>query len=224
MVAQIREGIRFVLVNAILRRIVIAAGALNLFSGAVLALEMLFLARDLHLSGAVIGIVFSVQGAVGVAASFAVSRLTAAFGVGRALIVGLLVEGLGAAVFSLAAGPTWSVVAIVVIANAVYAFAGPLFNVNSISLRQAITPRHLLGRVNATARLMIMGSRPLGSLVGGIAAGPVGARPVLAVAAAGMVAASLWLLFTDVRRVRHLSDVTPAPEVSEKQRLEGRNA
>jgi MFS family permease len=215
--AQIREGLRFVAKHPMLRAVVIAAGALNLFSGMLLALEILFMSRSLHISSQVIGLIFTVQGIVAVAAALAAARLSGRIGVGRSLILGLLAEGAGALLFSFAAGPPLVAIVIVTLANAVNALVSPLFNVNSISLRQAITPKDMLGRVNSSARMMIMGSRPVGSLIGGALAGPLGIRPVLVIAAVGMIGSGSWLATTPVRRVRQMSDaqVLGAPGVAQ---------
>ena len=43
-------------------------------------------------------------------------------------------------------------------------------NVNQLTLRQAITPHRLLGRMNAVTRFMYWGTMPLGSALGGVAA------------------------------------------------------
>jgi hypothetical protein len=44
----------------------------------------------------------------------------------------------------------------------------PAYNVNQISLRQAIMPDRLQGRMNATMRTIVWGTIPVGSLLVGI--------------------------------------------------------
>ena len=46
---------------------------------------------------------------------------------------------------------------------------GILFNINTSSLRQAIVPNHLLGRVVSIASVLAWSAIPLGSLLGGYA-------------------------------------------------------
>jgi MFS family permease len=48
---------------------------------------------------------------------------------------------------------------------------GILFNINTGSLRQAIVPNHLLGRVISIASVLAWSAIPLGSLLGGFAIG-----------------------------------------------------
>ena len=45
---------------------------------------------------------------------------------------------------------------------------GSMWNVITVSLRQAIIPDHLLGRVNSVYRFLAWGMMPIGSLVGGL--------------------------------------------------------
>ena len=70
-----------------------------------------------------------------------------------------------------------------------------IFSIHEISLRQAITPDRLLGRVSASMNLTAGGIGPLGALVGGFLGGALGIRPTLALAALGGGAlAAFWLL------------------------------
>ena len=47
-------------------------------------------------------------------------------------------------------------------------FAGVVYNINQVSLRQAITPERIQGRMNATMRFLVWGTIPIGSIIGGI--------------------------------------------------------
>jgi len=62
-----------------------------------------------------------------------------------------------------------------------------LWNVITVSLRQRISPDHLLGRVNACYRLVGWGTMPLGALVGGLVAETLGLRVVFALAAGAVL-------------------------------------
>ena len=68
-----------------------------------------------------------------------------------------------------------------------------MWNVITVSLRQRITPDHLLGRLNATYRLFAWGVMPIGALLGGIVAELFGVRAVFLVSSLVMLA-SLYLL------------------------------
>ncbi len=47
-------------------------------------------------------------------------------------------------------------------------FAGVIYNMHQVSLRQAITPERMQGRMNATMRFLVWGTIPIGSIIGGV--------------------------------------------------------
>ena len=46
-------------------------------------------------------------------------------------------------------------------------FSAVVYNINQVSLRQAITPERMQGRMNATMRFIVWGTIPIGPIVGG---------------------------------------------------------
>lgn len=82
-----------------------------------------------------------------------------------------------------------------------------VYNINQVSLRQAITPARLQGRMNATVRFMVWGTMPIGSLLGGTLGQWLGLRPAILLAAAGSASAFIWLIASPVRTLR----VQPPP-------------
>jgi predicted MFS family arabinose efflux permease len=81
-----------------------------------------------------------------------------------------------------------------------------LFEINQVSLRQAVTPEPLRGRVNATLEFVRLGATLLGALLGGWLGARLGLRVTLWIGASGSVLAALWLGLSPVRRVREITD------------------
>jgi len=79
-----------------------------------------------------------------------------------------------------------------------------IYEVNAVSLRQAVTPDRLQGRVNATMRFLVWGTRPFASLLGGFLGGVIGLPLTLVVGEFGMLLAFVWLLLSPVPRLREL--------------------
>jgi predicted MFS family arabinose efflux permease len=77
-----------------------------------------------------------------------------------------------------------------------------VFNINQVSLRQALTPDHLQGRMNATMSFMLYGVVPAGAILGGVLGTTVGLRPTLFLAALGEILAILWLILSPVWSLR----------------------
>ncbi len=83
------------------------------------------------------------------------------------------------------------------------------FNVNAITLRQMITPKRLLARMNATYRLLLFGVPPLGGLLGGVLGSAIGLRTALMVSLIAMTSPMLWLFASPVFRIK---EMPTAPE------------
>lgn len=78
-------------------------------------------------------------------------------------------------------------VAALLAVNFVFGTFGQLVNVTVMSVRQAVTPDGMQGRVAATITFVGMGFTPLGSLLGGALAQEWGLRTSLLVTAVGMM-------------------------------------
>ena len=77
-----------------------------------------------------------------------------------------------------------------------------IYEVNAVSLRQAIVPDRLAGRVNGAWRFIAGGLRPVGSLLGGALGAAIGLPLTLVVGEIGMLLAFVWLLFSPIVRLR----------------------
>lgn len=77
-----------------------------------------------------------------------------------------------------------------------------VYSVTQISLRQAITPDGLLGRVNAGRRVLVFGVAPPGALLAGLLGESLGLRATLLVGAAVITAAWLVARWSPLRAAR----------------------
>ena len=92
-----------------------------------------------------------------------------------------------------------------------------LFNLNSSSLRQAIVPNHMLGRVLSVAMVLAWSTIPLGALVGGsiIQAMNNVTTPVYAVMGVVFVIVPGFFAFTALGRADHYIELRKAEETAE---------
>ena len=101
------------------------------------------------------------------------------------------------------ATPGWGL-ACYVAATYTTSFGIICLSILAVSYRQSVCPPGVLGRVNATMRVLIWGTIPVGSLLGGGVATVLGVRGALAVAASGVLLSSLWLVLSPLRGMRDL--------------------
>ena len=211
---EIQEGLAVVLGHPILRSIAGCTGTSNLFSSVFFAVFLLYATRDLGLSPTTLGLIFGIGSAGVLVGAALASRAARWFGFAGALIGSILLAALGllgqALAGSLLSFSPAAVVITLVVSQFCTSVGLPIYNVNQVSLRQAITPDHLMGRMNASVRFMIWGTMPIGALIGGLLGERIGLQPTLLVGAAGGFLALLWLILTPVRHIRHAADVAPS--------------
>lgn len=205
---EVLEGLRFVLKNPMLRAIAACTGIANLFANIVQAVVFVLLARQLHLSPGVIGGLSSIAALGGLIGSLMANRLARRFGQGPTIWGSMLVTApLGFMPAFL--NRDWTLGLYVV--TELGFFAGVVvYNITQVSLRQALCPPELLGRMNATMRFLIWGSIPLGGLLGGVLGSILGVRGALLVAAIGGTFPWLFVFFSPLRRLKEVPAI-PAP-------------
>jgi MFS family permease len=197
---ELTAGLSFAFRDPILRKIVACTSTANLFGSMIVALEIIFLVRVLHVRPAYTGPAVALAALGGVAGGAASGPLSRR--IGSARIIWLSILGIGPASLLIPLAQPGPGVLLFVAGWASYAFSGVLYNVAQLSYRQAICPPELLGRMNAAVRWIVWGTLPLGGLLGGALGSLIGIRPTLWVAAVGGWAAGLWVFFSPLRTMR----------------------
>ncbi|MFF4880100.1 MFS transporter [Micromonospora sp. NPDC000668] len=200
----IREGWRFVAYHPVMGPGMWAATAMNFVCGAQFALYPLYLVRELHAPAGLVGVLLAVEGVGALVGAAFTSRITARIGTARALIVAGFTTVAGA--FLIPWGTGWLAYAAFAAGNVVFSLGTVVLSVTTRTYRQIASPPDLLSRVMATVRFVSWGAIPVGGLVAGAVAGPLGARATLLIVAGVVVAAPLVLLRSPVRHLRDLTD------------------
>ena len=189
---EIVEGLRFYRRSPLLLASSAAIVTVN-FGGSISgAIYLVYLVRELGLTPALIGLAGSI-GSLGLLTGAATgSGFGRRFGVGHTLTVALALGVVATFLLVLASQAT--AFALLVASSVLQGFAVMLININGVSLRQALTPDHLQGRVNATGRWINWSLIPAATLLGGAIASLVGLRMTILVGAAiGLVSLPLVL-------------------------------
>jgi MFS family permease len=200
--AEIREGLSVVSRSPLLRTLAIAGSAYNLFGNILFAGFLLYATSELGLQPATLGLIFSVAGPAALAGALLSSRIPRRLGLGRTLVGALAVGAIGRTLILFAGGPPEVVVMLLVAARVLLSVWVPIYSVTALSLRQAITPDHLQGRVTATMRFIGWGTLPIGSLIGGALGSAIGLRPTIGLAVIGTLVSVGWFLLSPIRGLR----------------------
>jgi hypothetical protein len=81
-------------------------------------------------------------------------------------------------------------------------YESTVYNVTQVSLRQSVCPQDMLGRMNASNRVVVWSTLPAGSLLGGLLAEWLGARAGPWFATAGLTLSAMWLICSPLRHLR----------------------
>jgi MFS family permease len=214
---EVAVGFRYVTSHRWLRSLALTVAISYLFGQIADAILILYLVTERQFSPAMIGLSFSI-GSVGViVGALITSRLTNALGVGRTIVLASVGESLSWLPVALAPDSllfpalTGTIVAL--------GFFGVAWNINAMSLRQAITPRPMQGKMNATMRFISWGTIPIGSTLGGFLGGVIGLHNTIWVGALGSIIAFVPVALSPVRHIREMpeavDDGAPAAGVQE---------
>ena len=204
---ELREGLAYVLKHPYLKNIAACTALFNFFGVMQFAILLVFARRELGLSPKAIGLALTFSNVGPMLAALRARSIANRFGVGPTII--------GA---SMLAGPMFLVIpfaphgntALAVLAPAflIGGFANVIYNVTQVSLRQAITPERLQGRMNSVMRFIVWGTIPLGSLIGGALATWIGLKATLIVGGVGCTLPFLPVLLSPVRGLRAMPEPT----------------
>ena len=202
---ELREGLHYVLTHPFLKNIAACTALFNFFGNLGFAILLVFARRELGLSPLAIGLALTLSNVGPLVAAFSAHRISSRFGVGRTII--------GASVIG---GPMFLVVpfaphgnaalTVLVPAFVLGGFSNVIYNVTQVSLRQAITPQRIQGRMNSVMRFIVWGTIPLGALLGGLLASRIGVKETLIVGGIGCCLPFLPVLFSPVRGIREMPE------------------
>jgi MFS family permease len=199
---EIGEGLRAVRCHRLLLPLATSTAIGNFASGLISAVFVLFLTRTLSLTPFLIGLTYAAGSLGGVGGAVLATYAARRFGIGPAIIGGKALMAFSSLLIPLAGGPVAVSIALLIVSRFLGSGGAVVSNVNQVSLRQAITPDRLQGRVNATMRFINWGAIPLGALLGGVLGEAIGLRPTLYLSVVGMSLGLLCVVFSPVQAVQ----------------------
>lgn len=163
--AEVREGLAFLLRHPVMRPMLVAGSVFNMGSTAYTAVLVLWMVGDgsrMGLKPEHFTLLVTLMGVGAVLGSIVAERLIHRVGEVRMLLVSFLVDALLLLVPLLAPHPVPVAAALLVMGA-----TGNVGNVITQSMRQRMTPKHMLGRITGASRTVSYGLMPLGAIIGG---------------------------------------------------------
>ncbi|HEU5469675.1 MAG TPA: MFS transporter [Actinophytocola sp.] len=203
---SIHEGLRAVFGDRTLKNLATQSATYNFFQNIVITVFSVYALRELALSPAQLGFVLA-AGSVGtLIGALAAARVAARLGVGSALRVATLIGCVAPILLLVPHGSGPAALVALAAALAVHGANLAVFNITALTLRQCITPDRLLGRMNASYRLLLYGTVPFGAFLGGVLAELVGLRGALIIGVAGLAVPIAWIPFSPAYTIRTMPD------------------
>ena len=158
----IKEGVSWLSNQILLRRLAIYTGIANFFGSMQFPIMILFGQEILGLDSVQFAFL-AYGGAVGgFVGSLLAEKINKRLEESKTLLISIALFGIGGFVPFITSNSF-----VVAAAFGVTSFGSVLWNVQAVSIRQALIPDKLMGRVNSVYRLLALGLTPLGALFGG---------------------------------------------------------
>lgn len=202
---EIREGLRLVIRDPVLRGLVGGMMGLAAMWGIFGAIWLLFVVDELRLDPALIGVIAALGGFGSLLGALLASRATARFGIGNVIIASMLFAAFGNLLIPLApAGLPLVAIVCLLGQQLIGDTAVTVFDVTEISVRQARVGDRQLGRVNATVRVAMVLAQLVATLLGGLLAELIGLRGAAFLAPIGALLGAWALWASPVRSLRRI--------------------
>ena len=210
---QIMEGLRYILRHEYLGNIAATTATSNLYGNIGFAIFPVYAYRELQMSPAAVGTVGGIGGAGVLIGALTASWIQRRLGIGRTIVLTAALFGPINLLFPLATPE----LALLFLSTSLFigGITNVTYNVAQVSLRQAITPEHFLGRMNATMRFLVWGTIPIGSLIGAGLSELVGVRTTIWISAILGFFAFLPVFFSKVRSIQTIPSEEPDAEAGE---------
>ncbi len=205
--SEAAHGLRYVLGHRYLRAIAACTGTLNLFGNIGGVILLLYIVNELGINAGTIGLIFGIANLGVLIGALSGQRLANWIGIGPTITWSAFVSAF--ALLPVVIAPRDGAVPFLIASGIIGAATAVIYNINQVSLRQAITPERMQGRMNATMRFIVWGTIPIGSIVGGFLGGTIGLHSTILVGMVGSFVGFLPVFFSQVRTLERIPDPDP---------------
>jgi MFS family permease len=203
-VRSLRDGMRFVLGDELIRADLACAATINLFNFVFHAIFVLYATRELGVAPGTLGIALGVGAVGGILGAVIAPRLEQLIGIGRSVVLGSVLFPAPLVLVPIASGSELQLGLILATAEFLSSVGVMIFDVSASSMSYLRTPDRIRARTAGTFRFVNYGIRPIGALLGGALGTALGLQAALWIGVVGALLGVVWLAFSPIPRLRHV--------------------
>ncbi|WP_030790501.1 MFS transporter [Streptomyces sp. NRRL S-920] len=207
------SGFTWAFSHRVLRPVIVSAAHFNFFTAMFFAVYTYYVVKELGFSPLLVGLASAAGGLGGVLSATAASTFMSKVRTRLLYVLSLAVPTVGAFLVPGSELLGSSVLQFLAVAAGMFlwSFAIVVNLVMSETIKQMVTPSHMIGQVTSAMRFTTLGFEPIGALVGGTVSQFLSPTTALVIAACGLATSIAWVVFD-----RHLGmyDVNEAEPVS----------
>ena len=203
---EMKQGIQVLVTSPLLRALTGSHATIILAGHLFLTIYPLYMLNVLGLSARGVGLVYAAGGVGALIGSVVTTSAIRRFGTGRTIVWAAVLFGAFGLTIPMAVLVPAHALPLVVFAEFAQWMALVVFQIAEGSLRQAVTPDHLLGRVAASDQVLSNGLQPVGAFLGGVLGQVFGVQEALLIGVAGMFCAGAWVWWSPVREIGAMPD------------------
>ena len=192
-------GLRAALAHPLVRPLWLGDVTRGFFGSFFAALYILLAIDVLKLTPGMLGLTIAAGGVGGLAGAALAPWLARRLGPGPTILLTGLAGGAMVFLIPLATGPPLIAMAVLALAQVLGDALQTISRIGAVTLRQTVVPGDQLGRVGGAFASGEAAAGVIGALTGGALGAALGPRETLLIAAAGITAASLFVLFSPLR-------------------------
>jgi MFS family permease len=203
---SLRDGMRFVLRDELIRADLGCAATINLFNFVFHAIFVLYATRELGVAPGTLGIALGAGAVGGILGALIAPRLERVLGIGRSMMLGSVLFPAPLILVPIASGSELQLGLMLGTAEFFSSVGVMIFDVSAASMTFLRTPDRIRARTAGSFRFVNYGIRPIGALIGGALGTVLGLQTALWIGVIGALAGVIWLLLSPVPRLREVAE------------------
>jgi predicted MFS family arabinose efflux permease len=205
---SLRDGMRFVVGDELIRPELLCAATVNLFNFVFHAIFVLYATKELGVAPGTLGVALGAGAVGGILGALVAPRLERVIGIGRSVVVGSILFPAPLILVPIASGSELQLGLMLGAAEFFSSVGVMIFDVSGASMTFLRTPDRIRARTAGTFRFVNYGIRPIGALLGGALGTAIGLQTTLWIGVLGALAGVIWLVFSPIPRLREVTEAT----------------